>query len=370
MLTHSAESRTALHQLGYIVMASERGVPGGGRAVRGVASFAVAAGVVLAALGAVSPAYADPGGQSGGPTGGGNRLGAQATYTVHLTGDLKGGTGSGSISVGVPPTCWWGSTGQDATQFDAWYTNYQEVNKGFGSEVWYGMPGHGKVEDAMKDQQGGHAGQWYAYQCRTADTPIDTIYRQQYGLPPYPAGGWPVFYQWIRNGDPVPPGYVAPVDLVEVIMRYIRLLPPEIGRSPGGDAVTQLATWLWVSADDAKIKHVRADAGPAWAEVTAPSQGIQFSAPYAGSTTCAPGDATTRYAAGATSSCTLTWTRASWEGSYTLTATNSWYATFVASDGTGGPVPNQPAPQTSTEQVRVVETQVIGSGERWAPGPR
>jgi len=325
----------------------------------------------LAALTAVSPAYAGPGDQAGtGPFGGGDRVGATATYQVHVTGDIKGG--GGSVSVGVAPTCWWAPTGQNADQFSQSYDDYARAQRGFGSEVWYGMPHPGQVGDAVQDQQAGHAGQWYAYTCQNG-TNLDEAFRTQYGLGPYAVNPtFPVWYQWIRGGAPVPAGYVSPQDLLEVSMRYIRLLPPEIGRSPGGDAVTQLATWLWVGADDAKVKRVRAEAGPVWVEVTAPSQGITFSAPYAGSTTCAPADATTAYTAGASgSACTLTWTRASWEGTYPLTATNSWYATYQASDGSGGAVPNQPAPQTSTEQVRVVETQVVGNGggQRWGSGP-
>ena len=56
---------------------------------------------MLVSLGATVPAFADgPGGQvpPTGPVGGGNRIGASATYQVHLSGDLRGG--SGSISVG------------------------------------------------------------------------------------------------------------------------------------------------------------------------------------------------------------------------------------------------------------------------------
>jgi hypothetical protein len=340
--------------------------------VRRIASFAVGAAVVLATLGSVAPAAASgPGGQvpPSGPTGGGNQLGAQASYQVRVSGDIKGG--SGSISVSLPPTCWWAATGQDAKQFSQWYDDYTLQMRPFGSEVWYGMPHPGQVGDALSDQQAGNAGQWYTYQCR-GGVDLDEAFRSQYGL-----GSWetnptfPVWYQWVRAGQPVPPGYVSPQDLLEIAMRYIRLLPPRIGRSPAGDAITQLATWLWVTADDAKVKRVRAEAGPVWVEVTAPSQGITFSSPYAGSVTCPPGEATTVYTPGATGSrCTLTWVRASWDGSYPLTVTNSWYASYTASDGSGGAVPNQPAPQTSTEQVRVVETQVLGNGQRWSGQPR
>jgi hypothetical protein len=314
----------------------------------------------------VLPAEAAPGDQAGtGPVGGGSTLGARATYQVHLSGDLRGG--SGSISVGVPPTCWWAATGRDAQQFSQWYDAYAKAQRGFGSEVWYGMPHPGQVGDAVQAAQ---AGQWYSYQCR-AGVNIDEAFRAQYGLGSYATNPvFPVWYRFVPNGQPAPPGYVASRDLLEIVMRYIRLLPPTIGHSPGGNAITQLPTWLWVSADDAKVKRVRAEAGPVWVEVTAPSQGITFSAPYAGSTTCAAAEATTVYAAGAAdSACTLTWLRASWEGPYTLTATNSWYATYTSSDGSGGAVPDQPAPQTSTEQVGVVETQVVQNGERWRMAP-
>jgi hypothetical protein len=339
-----------------------------------VASFAVGAAVVLATFAAVTPAAASgPGGQvpPTGPVGGGNGLGARATYQVIVTGDIVGG--SGSIGVSVPPTCWWGvdPNGQDAQQFSQWYDDYALAQRPFGSEVWYGMPHPGQVGDALKDQQAGNAGQWYSYKCQPG-TSLDEAFRTQYGMGPYSTNPtFPVWYQWVRNGQPVPAGYVSPQDLVKIAMRYIRLLPPKIGRSPGGDAITQLPTWLWVSADDAKVKRVRAEAGPVWVEVTAPSQGITFSSPYAGSVTCPPGEATTVYTPGATgSSCTLTWVRASWEGTYPLTVTNSWYASYAASDGSSGPVPNQPAPQTSTEPVRVVETQVVGNGQRWSMQPR
>jgi hypothetical protein len=339
--------------------------------VASIASFAAGAAVVLAAVAAVTPAAASgPGGQvpPTGPVAGGDHVGVQATYPVHVSGDIKGG--SGSVGVSVPPTCWWAATGQDAQQFGQWYDAYAAAQRGLGSEVWYGMPRPDQVDAALRDQQAGNAGQWYVYRCR-AGVNLDEAFRTQYGLGSSAADpAFPVWYQWVRDGQPVPAGHVAPQDLLDIAMRYIRLLPPVIGRSPGGDAITQLATWLWVTADDAKLKRVRAEAGPVWVEVTAPSQGITFSSPYAGSVTCPPGEATTVYTPGATgSSCTLTWVRASWQGPYPLTVTNSWYATYTASDGSGGAVPNQPAPQTSTEPVRVVETQVVGNGQRWSRQP-
>jgi hypothetical protein len=338
-----------------------------------VASFAVGAAVVVATFGAATPAVAaGPGGQvpPTGPVGGGSEVGAQATYQVRVSGDIIGG--SSSVLVGAPQTCWWGlaNQGGDAQQFSQWYDGFAVANRAFGSEVWYGMPHPGQVSDAVQDQQAGNAGRWYSYRCRPGVT-LDEAFRSQYGMGSYETNPtFPVWYRWVRNGQPVPAGFVSPQDLLEIAMRYIRLLPPKIGRSPGGDAITQLATWLWVGADDAKIKRVRAEAGPVWVEVSAPSQGITFSSPYAGSVSCPPGEATTVYTPGATdSSCTLTWVRASWDGPYPLTVSNSWYATYTGSDGSGGPVPNQPAPQVSTEQVRLVETQVVGNGQRWSMQP-
>src|SRR5205823_11093132 len=95
---------------------------------------------MLGALGGVAPAWADPGGQvpPSGPVGGNGGIGARAVYQVHLSGDLKGG--GGAMSVGVPPTCWWAPTGKDAQQFSDWYDYYAQMQRGFGSEVWYGMP--------------------------------------------------------------------------------------------------------------------------------------------------------------------------------------------------------------------------------------
>ncbi len=317
-------------------------------------------------LGAV-PAAAGPGDQAAppsGPAGDRGGIGATATYQVRISGDVKGSAGSGTVSVGVPPTCWWGSTGKDATRFGQDYRDYAAAVRGYGSYVWYGMPGGIAVDDATADQQAGNAGQWYSYRCRS-DVNLDESFRKQYGLAPYPAGGFPVWYRWVRDGEQPPPGYVAPQDLLEVAMRYIRLLPPVIGRSPapGQDAITRLPTWLWVTADDVKVKRVRAEAGPVWVEVTAPSDGIAWSSPYAGATVCAPGQATTAYRPGATDSpCTLTWQRASWQGAYALTATNSWTATYADSDGGAGAVPDQPGPQSSQQQVRVTEVQVVNGG--------
>jgi hypothetical protein len=61
------------------------------------------------------------------------------------------------------------------------------------------------------------------------------------------------------------------------------------------------------------------------------------------------------------SSCTLTFPQTTGaRGSYTVTATNTWFADWQSSDGGGWrAVPRQPAPLLSQQQLQVAETQVV-----------
>jgi hypothetical protein len=341
----------------------------------------IAAGLTAAALSAATllslggssgaaPPNDGPGGQATSPSTDGSTLGVRAE--VRLTGDLRSGGGTSSATVSVPPTCWWESTSMDANQFKDYYDSYmRSINygNGGGPSVYadWGQPMEADVQAAVDRQNvTGAPLTWYRFQCQH-----DTGYEEKVGLNRNPLAGReqvPAIYQPVAAGDPVPAAAVGVADLRDVAQEYLRLLPPVLKRSPqvGLPAIARLPTWLWATPDDVKTKLVRAEVPGVWAQVRADSTGIEFAATAAdpARVNCVDAAALVAYQPGMAeddSTCTLTFPNASGvSGQFAVTATNVWFADWHSSvDGAFQPVPQQPAPQVTTMQLQVAETQTV-----------
>lgn len=328
------------------------------------ATALLTAGVTLLAQPAAADPPTGPGGQAP-PSTSGSTLGVRAE--VHLTGDLIASVGPGSMTVGVPPTCWWESSGMDAEAFLKYWDDDALANHDHSYAFW-GMPFRTAAEDALKQQQGtGKQVMWYQYRCRN-----DVSYEEMLKLNQNPNQGFfgvPAILQPVVAGTPPPAAMVSVEDLRDIAQRYMRLLKPTITRAPaaGQPGIVRLPTWYWVAPDDVKTKLVRAEVQGVWAEVRGDSLNVEFasSAASPASVACADAAALVAWSAGKSedaSSCTLTFPQTSGAGGqFTVTATNTWYADWHSSDNSAWQaVPQQPAPQTSQQQLQVAETQVVG----------
>ena len=334
---------------------------------RGAALLAAAALGAAASLTLIAgPAGAAGGGPSGQatPSTDGSTLGVRAE--VRLSGDVIASAGTGAMTVSVPPACWWESSGMDAEAFIKYWDDSALANHDHSYAFW-GMPSHSAAEEAVARQKsGGKQVTWYQYRCRS-----DIAYEEMLKLNANPTNGFfgvPAIYQPVVAGAPGPAAVVSVADLRDIAQKYMRLLKPTMTRAPGAGlpAIVQLPTWYWADPDDVKTKLVRAEAGPVWAEVRADSLSVEFASPAASpsSVACADQAALVRWADGmseSASSCTLTFPQTTGaRGSYTVTATNTWFADWQSSDGGGWrAVPRQPAPLLSQQQLQVAETQVV-----------
>jgi hypothetical protein len=305
---------------------------------------------------------------SGGPSGqapstNGGTLGIRVD--VHLTGDVMAGVGSGGV-VGVPPACWWESF-KSAQDFLAYWNADAAANHDHSYAFW-GMPSQQAVQDSIdKEKATGKPITWYAFRCRS-----DVSYEDSLKMNTNPNQGFfgvPALFRPVAQGDPVPPATITVEDLRDVAQKYMRLLQPTVTRAPavGRPAIAKLPTWYWVTPDDVKTKLVRAEAAGIWAEVRADSQNVEFSSAGASPSTvdCADAAALVAWKPGMSedaSSCTLSFPQTTGAGGqYTVTATNTWFADWHSIDNPAfQPVPQQPAPQVTTTQLQVAETQVVG----------
>jgi hypothetical protein len=303
-----------------------------------------------------------PGGQAPPSTNGGS---ITVRVDVHLTGDLKGGASSGTVS--APPTCWWESTGMDAQQFLDYWDADAAANHDHSYAFW-GMPSREDAEAALKKQQAGTKIAWYGFKCRK-----DLSFEEWTKLNKNPNIGFfnaPAIFMAIEPGQAPPPAAVDVADLRDIAQANMRLLQPVVTRSPkaGQPTIVHLPTWFWVTGDDVKTKLVRAEVDGVWAEVRADSTSVEFASAAASPSAveCADAGALVAYRGGMSedaSSCTLTFPNSTGStGQDTVTATNTWFADWHSSeDGAFQPVPVQPAPQVTTLQLAVAETQVVGN---------
>ncbi|MFI6828087.1 hypothetical protein ACIBG5_13365 [Kribbella sp. NPDC050241] len=285
--------------------------------------------------------------------------GGTIVITVSGTGVRGGSDGhSASRTVSVPAPCYMepGMTGKEY---------YEWVSSGKANADWHHTggeldgpftpyPGY----EQYKDDDKGH---WYGGVCssETFGDDLDSFFKF---TDEWFANHKSVYVPAGQN-PPTPP--VPPQLLRDVASRELTIPEPAIDWNPkrtgDGSTLVNLDTWVWVK-DRVDDLYVDATAnsvtGTQTAHVDAKLSTLTVSAPGAGSTTC--NGMGTPYAAGAANPCTIQFTKASPLGGTTpVTATTTWGATWSYNGTDMGAIPQQPAPQSYTTNIGVLEVQAV-----------
>ncbi|TCC45877.1 hypothetical protein E0H75_29640 [Kribbella capetownensis] len=283
------------------------------------------------------------------------------TITVTVTGTgVKGGSAghAASRTVSVPSPCYM-SPGMTGKEYYEW------VSSGKANADWHHTggdldgpftpyPGY----EQHKDDDKGH---WYGGSCssETFGDDLDSFFEY--------ADKWFAAHKsvYVPAGQAPPAPPVPPELLRDVAADEMTIPEPVLDWNPkrAGDASTlvNMDTWVWLK-DQQKDLYVEATAnsaaGALTARVDAALSSLTVSAPSAGSTTCnGPG---TPYAPGASNPCTIQFTKASPLGGTTpVTATTTWHATWSYQGTNMGAIPQQPAPQSNTTNIGVLEVQAV-----------
>ena len=347
--------------------------------MRGVRAFAVLVCVYFGFVVTAPGAHAD---STGGASGGSGGSGGYTAVAVHFTGDGAPG-GGGSAVVRMPASCWWervtyGGIQQDnPASWPGWWDSQASMYSGFGSEVaagYFGMGPRSMYEDASVSPNAATL-TLYSIHCRESSMTCDGTLLSYAGTGPvYSAGGCgiPVTHRFFAGATPQPA--VEPQDLAQVARDHMVIPDPVSERNPklnltGGGTLVSLPTWFWVTNPDAVgastggTRTIRAQAGPAWAQVVARTSGMSISSP-AGGTSCSPDRAVQVYSPGAadSSGCTVAFEAASvrYANGFPVDLSTSWSATWTGSGGTGGALPG--LSRTVTVNVPVAESQAVVYG--------
>lgn len=318
-----------------------------------------------------------------GSGGGGGGYVVQARVT--FSGDAAPG-GGGTVTMGVPATCWWEqyeSAPTDPTQWEQWYEDTLKA-LGSGSEV------------AGFAFEMGDVSRWKEAAARAAatHTPLRVYYAKcldnatcqklaafvggptkdasvGYGKPcPVPLA----FNFFAPGAEPAP--QVDPEQLALLARDRMVIGNPNVDRNPkvgdlGGATLVALPTYFWVTNPLAVggvggHRTITARVGPVFATVVATTDGLVLYAPSGDGAQCPPAQAIKAYSAGIPGGCSVTFTKASvgYPGGYPVTATTTWGATWT---GTGQPAPQAidgPVGGNATVNVPVAESQAITTGSR------
>ncbi|GAA2031413.1 hypothetical protein WDZ16_11800 [Pseudokineococcus marinus] len=331
-----------------------------------LAAAAAAAALVVAAPAASADSYG-----SGTSTGGGYEVTASVTFS----GDAAP-AGGGTVSRGVPATCWWEAPYEapsgDAAAMVGWFQDrVREYTITFSG--WRGV--YGSLEDweaAAAAEAAGADLTWYVAHCAETDVGRLAGFAGQ-GTFASPSGPAVVQYAAFPAGAPPAP-QVDPAALAELARDEMVVPDPEVDRNPRssglGATFVGLPTWFWVTDPDAVggdtgTRTIRAQVGSVWAEVTATTGGLSVSSP-AGAETCSPERARTAWAPGLPESagCTVTFTRSSaaFPGGMPLDLSTTWSAAYTASDGSGGDL--EGLVRTADDAVPVAESQALVTASR------
>ena len=327
-----------------------------------------------------------------GPVGGNNGANQGAGYSataVSFSGDAAPG-GGGTISVGVPATCWWepaqlsrldGSYADptNADQLESWYKvdlpalingSFVIFREGYGDWTSW-QPSLDKIRAGQKIMA-------YQPSCRD-DAPVCALNGfSGSALRPIPAitgeCGIPVAIGFFAAGNPPAP-QIAPADLAQVAHDHMQIPEPQVDRNPkvtalAGATLVGLPTWFWVTdptsvGGAAGTRTIRAEVRGVWAVVVARTDGLRLSSP-AGGVGCGPDRALTRYARGVSesSACTVSFAAASvgYPGGYPVDASTAWTAAWTGSGNTGGSL--APLQRGTLVDVPVAESQTVVTDAR------
>jgi hypothetical protein len=327
---------------------------------------------------------------SAGPVGGNSGANQGAGYSVtavSFSGDAAPG-GGGTISVGVPATCWW-----EPAQLSLADGSYIDPTNPDELEAWYmyAMPAMngtfaiGRVtygdfaiwKPALEKMRAGAKVTAYSPTCRLDASDCALIGFSGVAMEPNRLTGEcgiSVGIGFFTSGDPPAP-QVAPADLAKVASDHMDIPDPLVDRNPkvtalAGATLVGLPTWFWVT-DPASIggaagtRTIRAEVHGVWAEVVAKTEGLHLTSP-AGGTSCGPDTALTQYARGVDegTACTLSFSRASvgYPAGYPVDASTVWTAAWTGSGNTGGNLAS--LLRGRLVDVPVAESQTVVTGAR------
>jgi hypothetical protein len=157
---------------------------------------------------------------------------------------------------------------------------------------------------------------------------------------------------------------VDPRVLAERAAATLRLPAPAIRMSPQEDQVVQLASWLWIPAEQWRSRHVSASAGPVTSTVTATPAQVAWDMGNGDRVVCdGPGTPYQAKYVGQpeASDCSYTYRHSSAgqpDEAYEVTATIGWDLTWTATGAAGGGSLGT-VPMSATQPVRVTEIQAL-----------
>lgn len=346
---------------------------------RGRAAGTLLAATVLALVPALTagPAYAGAEGEQ-----------SNGTYSlaVNVTNVTPGGGGinipGGSISVSVPPKCWWSPFNLDNLAYYNISPNDPQAMEKFFEELTedttitfvasrLGHPAPGYVASHPITEFN-----WYALRSAPGVNCADEGFTSSGGQGPpdwWPGSGQaPVAYAAFAASSPPP--LVEVEDVVEEVWDAVtaQIEAPDLDRNPrisgvGGATLVNLPTWFWVDnvqgalAGNGRIElEVSIPGSPVRATLSASTDGVQITSPV-GSVECSLDQAVTAWSPGASegSACTLPFERAQTNG-WPVSAQTVWTGSWEGQDNDGAAGGELDAlTSSSTVAVPVVESQAL-----------
>ena len=174
--------------------------------------------------------------------------------------------------------------------------------------------------------------------------------------------------------DPMPPFWVSgatppaavvvqvsPVVVAQQAVKQLGLSSPQVEMAPpdGSPQLVGVATWLWIDPAAWRPLSASATAGPVTTTATATPTKVVWDMGDGQSVTCdGPGTPYSASDPSATTDCSYVWPKA---GSFTVTATIYWSATWTASGAAGGGSLGVQAGPASAVPVTVTESQAINT---------
>jgi hypothetical protein len=331
---------------------------------------------VLAVVAAAPVAQSRPGGGGGDTT----ESGYEVSVRVTVTGDGAPG-GGGTISVSMPPLCWWepipsdvwlGNPTVDATDPESVYDWYKIAYKAINGTFAPGrlvFPDEQVFLDAIAREEAGEDLTWYTIASESTDpipcSPYVHDVSDDYG------DQIAVMYAPFPAGSPPEPEVDPETLAIEAVDRN-----PKLTDAVADATFVNLPTWFWVT-DPASVggaagqRSIRAEVvgSGVWAEVTARTGGLSVAYP-GGSQQCEPERAMLAWAPDLAddAGCTLEFRKASvaYPEGYPVTASTQWSATWEGQDQDGASVGGElePLSRSTTVQVPVAEVQTIVRGAR------
>lgn len=339
-----------------------------------VTAATASVGIAVALAG---PASADTYGSSSE-----NSLNLQAVDVVVTggAGDPLTRGGTTSISVSVPPKCWWApfnNANLDYEDIDA--SDPKAMQKWFralveGTTITF-VPS--RLSHPSADYIKSHLGKdwtWYTLESQPGVNCIQEGFAQKGGTGPEGWGDVAISYAAFETGTPPPPPVVDVQDVVTAVWdrAAAEVLGPDLDRNPqidtaGGSTLVNLATWFWVQnveealAGDGEVRlDVSIPGSPVQATLTSTTDTVQITS-AAGAVACSVDAAQVEWSPGAseTSACTLPFDRANRAG-WPVTAQTTWTGTWQGTDrnGPAGGTLDTLTP-SATIQVPVAESEAL-----------